>query len=83
MIWLGFFWKIWKGSFALQIATAAVVAWGALKINNVYQRHVGAQQHAEKVEKASKAAASLGGRAAHRSADARVRGIRDPSTRDD
>ena len=37
-------WVILKGNVVLQIAMAAVIALGALKANNVYQRHVGRDQ---------------------------------------
>ena len=44
MIWARAIWAIFKGNFVLQIATAVVLAWGALKANNTYQRYVGRDQ---------------------------------------
>jgi hypothetical protein len=41
---LGTVWAIFRGNIVLQIATAVVLGWGALKANNVYQRHVGRDQ---------------------------------------
>jgi hypothetical protein len=44
-------WAIFRGSFVLQVATAAIVAIGMWKGNNLYQRNVGATDVIEKVEK--------------------------------
>lgn len=36
-------WAIFRGSFALQMATVAILAYGGWKANNAYQRHIGGQ----------------------------------------
>lgn len=48
---IGVMWAIFRGSMPLQIATAALLAFGAFKANNAYQRHVGAQNLSAKIEK--------------------------------
>lgn len=81
MIWLRAVWAIFKGSFPLQIATAVLLGWGALKANNAYQRYVGASQHAEKAEKEASNNAKTAD-AVRDAVGAGARGVRDPSRRD-
>jgi len=76
-------WAIFRNSLPLQLITIALLGWGYLGANNLYQRHVGASRFAEKTEKANTNATALGNSAAAGSADKRVRGRRDPTTRDD
>ena len=75
-------WTILRNSLPLQLVTLALLAWGTVAGNNYYQRSLGASRHAEKIETANDNATNLGGNAAARSLDKRVRGKRDPSTRD-
>ena len=67
----------------LQLLAIVGALIGAFGINNLIQRHVGASRFAEKTEKANTNATALGNSAAAGSADKRVRGRRDPTTRDD
>ena len=65
-------------------ALVVVVAFGGWLV--MHDRKVerrGAEKAVAKIEKANQNATKIGGRAAARSADIGVRGIRDPSTRDD
>jgi hypothetical protein len=76
-------WTIFRSSLPLQLVAIALAGWAALGANNYYQRKVGASQFAEKTEKANDNATTLGTSAAAGSADKRVRGRRDPTTRND
>ena len=76
-------WTLFRSSLPLQLVVLALAAWGAIGANNFYQRNVGASRHAAKIEKANDDASKLGNTAAAGSADKRVRGRRDPTTRDD
>jgi hypothetical protein len=49
-------WAIFRGSVPLQIATAAILAFGAFKANNTYQQYKGGQAVIAKSQKAGKAA---------------------------
>jgi hypothetical protein len=49
-------WAIFRGSVPLQIATAAILAFGAYKANNAYQQYKGGQAVIAKSQKAGKAA---------------------------
>jgi len=73
-------WAIFRGSFVLQVATAALVAWGALKANNLYQRNVGASTVIEKVEKKANEDAKTAD-AVRDAVAAGKRGMRDPNRR--
>jgi hypothetical protein len=65
------------------IIMSAVVALLGLRAWDVSQQQAkGAQKAVAKIEKANTHATNLGKRAADSSASAGVRGIRDPSTRD-
>jgi hypothetical protein len=73
-------WAIFRGSFVLQVATAAIVAIGMWKGNNLYQRNVGATAVIEKVEKKANEDAKTAD--AVRDAVASKRGgVRDPNKR--
>jgi hypothetical protein len=76
-------WTLFRNSLPLQLVALSLVGWAAIGANNLYQRNVGASRHAEKTEKANENATNLGKSAAAASADKRVRGRRDPTTRDD
>lgn len=71
-----------RTSLPVQVLALGLLAWIALKANNFYQRQIGASQTLTKIEKANENATDLGTDAAARSLDGRVRGKRDPSTRD-
>lgn len=49
-------WAIFRGSLPLQIATAAILAFGAYKANNAYQQYKGGQAVIAKSKEAGKAA---------------------------
>lgn len=49
-------WAILRGSWPLQIATAALLGYGALKANNAYQQYKGGQAVIAKSKEAGKAA---------------------------
>lgn len=76
-------WAIFRASLPLQLVALALAGWAALAGNNLYQRNIGASRHAEKTEAANENASNLGKSAAAASGDKRVRGRRDPTTRDD
>ena len=76
-------WTLLRNSLPLQLVALALLAWAALGANNFYQRQIGASKFAAKVETANENASSLGSNAAASSLDKRVRGKRDPTTRND
>lgn len=53
---IGLIWAIFRGSVPLQIATAAIVLFGAFKANNAYQQYKGGQAVIAKSKEAGKAA---------------------------
>lgn len=74
---------LFRASLPLQLVAIALLAWGAFAGNNAYQRNVGASRFAAKTERANDNATQLGNGAAAGALDKRVRGLRDPTTRDD
>ena len=73
-------WTIFRNSLPLQLVALAVVGWGALKGNNVYQRHVGANRVIESVKEKSDADAKTADAVRDAVATGK-RGLRDPNRR--
>lgn len=44
-------WTAFRNSLPLQLVALGLMAWGALGLNNLYQRNVGASNLATKIEK--------------------------------
>lgn len=76
-------WTVFRNSLPLQLVALALMGWAALGANNLYQRNIGASRFAAKTEQANENATTLGKSAAAASSDQRVRGRRDPTTRDE
>jgi hypothetical protein len=49
-------WQIFRGSVALQAATAVLLCLGAFKANNIYREHIGGQKVIAKSKEAGRVA---------------------------
>lgn len=45
-------WAAFRGSLVVQLIAIAGIAWGAVKINNAVQRHIGDRAAVERIERA-------------------------------
>ncbi len=73
-------WTIFRNSLPLQLVALALAGWGALGMNNLYQRNIGAGRAIEKVEQKANEDAKTADAVRDAVASGK-RGVRDPSKR--